>query len=84
MATCTYYFLEFPLLHCVYALIITPFQLKKDYEIVRDIRNQSGWGWNSTTLLPIVPPQVWDEYVRVSFPWALDSFRHYSTTDYSL
>jgi hypothetical protein len=84
MATCTFYFPVFPLIHRIYAPINTPFQLKKDYEIVRDIRNQSGWGWDNTTLLPIVPPLVWDEYVRVSFPWALDSFRHHPTADYSL
>jgi hypothetical protein len=41
------------------------FQLKKDYEIVKQIRNNSGWSWDSVTLLPKVEPPVWKAYVVV-------------------
>ncbi|KAH9988184.1 hypothetical protein BJV77DRAFT_910226, partial [Russula vinacea] len=44
-------------------------RLKKEYEIVKDIRNQSGWGWDNTTNLPEVPQPVWDDYI-VSHPGA--------------
>jgi hypothetical protein len=54
---------------CVYAhaLITIPSQLKKDYEIVKKLREQSGWGWDPVNNVPDVALPVWEEYVAVSY-----------------
>jgi hypothetical protein len=53
------------LIICAYTILI-PSQLKKEYEIMKDIRNQSRWGWDNENNVPEVPLAVWEEYLAVS------------------
>ena len=57
------------LLLYVYALLMYnfgPFQLKKEYGIVKHLRSMSGWSWDIKTNLPKVEHDVWEAYIAVS------------------
>lgn len=54
----------------------TLLQFKKEYEIVKTIKEQSGWEWSQVTLVPNIPAKVMNKYIQVSdilFPYI---FRH--------
>jgi hypothetical protein len=40
-------------------------QLKQSYDRVKNIREQSGWGWNHKKNLPIVEDDIWNKYLKV-------------------
>jgi hypothetical protein len=40
-------------------------QLKKEYDIVKELRNLSGFGWDDAMKHVKVLPAVWDEYLKV-------------------
>jgi hypothetical protein len=40
-------------------------QLKKEYDIVKELRNLSGIGWDDVTKHVKALPAVWDEYLKV-------------------
>ena len=54
-------------------------QLKDDYKIVKELRKQSGFGWDNAKQLVTAPPQVWDSYLEVCLTLLLVSY-----TDQSL
>jgi hypothetical protein len=49
-----------------YEVLIVQTQLKKDFGIVKKLREQSGFGWDSTTSKVMAPDDVWQKYVAVS------------------
>lgn len=60
LATCTLQFLQ------IYAPLHLYFQLKKEFKIVKDIRNQPGWGWSHERHIVRVSFGRWRDYVAVS------------------
>lgn len=40
-------------------------QLKKQYRIVKAIRNTSGFGWDDTKKIATATAEVWDAYIKV-------------------
>jgi len=46
--------------------------MKKDYDIVKYMREQSGWGW--TNMLPDVEEDTRDKYIVVSISYLLVCF----------
>ena len=40
-------------------------QLKKEYDIVKELRSLSGFGWDEATKQVHTLPPVWDEYIKV-------------------
>ncbi len=57
----------------LYARFHVSLQLKQEYELVKNMRDQSGWGWDHTKNAPEVTDVVWDAYimVRVSYTMQL-------------
>jgi hypothetical protein len=47
-------------------VLIVQIQLKKDFRIVKKLREQSGFGWDSTTNKVMAPDDVWEKYLTVS------------------
>ncbi|OJA15947.1 hypothetical protein AZE42_13799, partial [Rhizopogon vesiculosus] len=39
--------------------------LKKDFTVVKKLREQSGFGWDNTLKIVIAPPDVWEKYINV-------------------
>ena len=46
--------------------------MEKDYDIIKYMREQSGWGW--TNMLPDVEEDTWDKYIVVSIFYLLVCF----------
>lgn len=44
-------------------------QLKHEYDLVKKMRDQSGWGWDYETNTPEVSDEVWDAYIKVSLAY---------------
>lgn len=42
-------------------------QLKQELEMIKLMRSQSGWGWDSETNAPIVSDEVWNGFIKVRF-----------------
>jgi hypothetical protein len=40
-------------------------QLKQEYDVVKHMCNQSGWGWDYEKNAPEVSDKVWDAYIKV-------------------
>ena len=43
--------------------------MKKDYDIVKHMKEQSGWGWSSSSLLPDVDEDAREKYIAVSISY---------------
>ncbi len=37
--------------------------LKGKYQVFKDLKDNSGFGWDSVLLIPTAPPDVWDTYL---------------------
>ena len=53
----------------LYARLQVSLQLKQEYEIFKNMRAQSGWGWDHDKNIPDVSDEVWEAYmiVRLSY-----------------
>jgi hypothetical protein len=40
--------------------------MKKDHDIVKHMKGQSGWGWGPTSFLSKVDDDAWEKYIVVS------------------
>ncbi|KAG2125081.1 hypothetical protein DEU56DRAFT_744042 [Suillus clintonianus] len=40
-------------------------KLKKDFAVVKKLREQSGFGWDNTLKIVTAPPDVWEKYLAV-------------------
>ncbi|OAX43615.1 hypothetical protein K503DRAFT_765706 [Rhizopogon vinicolor AM-OR11-026] len=40
-------------------------KLKKDFAVIKKLREQSGFGWDNTLKIVIAPPDVWEKYLKV-------------------
>ena len=55
-----------PLLDRTLILMSYPYlQLKQEFEMIKLMRNQSGWGWDSEKNAPIVSDDVWNAFIKV-------------------
>ena len=45
--------------------VLMYFQLKKDFAVVKQLREQSGFGWDNALKIVTAPPDVWDKYLEV-------------------
>lgn len=43
-------------------------QIKKEYSIVKAIREQLGFGWDDTLKIATAPEDVWETYIAVCNP----------------
>ena len=50
----------------IYSCINAPFQLKQEYEVIKELRGLSGFGWDETKKLVTATAEVWDAYLAVS------------------
>ena len=50
---------------CAYLTSNYTVQLKREYEIIKGLRNLSGVGWNDVTKRVKAEPSVWDAYCKV-------------------
>jgi len=41
-------------------------QLKKDFLVVKELREKSGWGWDASCHVVVAPDSAWDELIHVS------------------
>jgi hypothetical protein len=64
-------FLLFPLIE-----LTKYYQLKQEFDTVKELRSLSGFGWDDERKLVIASPEVWDEYLKVSL-LVTDSFLAY-------
>ncbi|KAG1858919.1 hypothetical protein F4604DRAFT_1518960, partial [Suillus subluteus] len=39
-------------------------KLKKDFAVVKKLREQSGFGWDNTLKIVTAPPDVWEKYLE--------------------
>lgn len=53
------------LYHLICAHILH-FQLKREYDTVKELHNASGFGWDPNTLHVTAELDVWNEYILVS------------------
>jgi hypothetical protein len=53
-------------LHCLYARLHVDLQLKTEYDLVKQMYDKSGWGWDNEKNLPVVIDDVWSAYIKVS------------------
>ena len=42
-------------------------KFKDQYKVVKELRAQSGFGWDDVKCMVTAEPQVWDSYLKVSF-----------------
>jgi len=40
-------------------------KLKKDYDVLIQMKNNSGFGWDEKAELPTAPEAVWERYLKV-------------------
>jgi hypothetical protein len=48
-----------------YIDIVLLLHLKKDFLIVKELREKSGWGWDATRHVATAPDSTWDELIQV-------------------
>ena len=48
-----------------YIDIVLLLQLKKDFLIVKELHEKSGWGWDATRHVAMAPDSAWDELIQV-------------------
>ena len=44
----------------------TILQLKQEYLLFKKMHERSGWGWNDTLKVPVIPEEMWESFLAVS------------------
>ncbi|KAG1731095.1 uncharacterized protein EDB91DRAFT_1034732, partial [Suillus paluster] len=52
---------------------------KKDFTVIKKLREQSGFGWNHTLKIVTAPPDIWEKYLEARKVWRKKPFPLYDS-----